>query len=369
MIIHVPPSGDRSGAADAAAIQSAIDLAHSSTPKYHGAGCVTLSGPYIINKPICLGSVNNPTRSVLNGIGDARIEPAAKFPRSQYMLSVYGAPYGSVPVISGVSLWCNDMSRGILCAQTETNCSLEHVYIRNSIESAIDLIDCWCCNLHNIDVLYFKGFALRGKNANACHIDSLFCLIAGREAHAWPAEDDTYCTNRYGVPFRTTDAERACIYWHGSGSTFTNLGLETMIYGDVPLIHLPAGAMGNSFQSIYAEDNHINRETVLCHGGRYNRFEHVHTVNANNANPQVAECECFLRCTGVTRGNSVHRLVGWSGIKEGGHIVLLDGGTHIGTSCTECATNHTKVPRERWIGEVNDPIVQAEWDDQFDSVD
>jgi hypothetical protein len=48
---------------------------------------------------------------------------------------------------------------------------------------------------------------------------------------------------------------------------------------------------------------------------------------------------------------------------------LLDGGTHHSTTCEECSTNHTRVPRDRWIGEVNSPVVYPAWDDQFDCVD
>ena len=364
--VIVPPSGDYSGAKDTAAIQAAIDSVQASVPQYFGAGSVILSGGYHVNATLRLGAVGTSTKVVLRGLGDARLRWVGTDTTQPYVISVYGAPYGSVPVLSNLSLWCNFASRGILCAETGVQCSLDSLYVRNSIGSAIDLIDCWCIGLRNVKVSYFRGFALRGRSVNNSHIDSLGVLASDKAEHVWPAEDDATCTSFKGVPFRTAADERGCIYFDGMGSTFTNLGLESLTYGDLPLIYLPAKAIGNAFQSMYCEGNRITKQSVLCHNARYNRFEHVFSINANSNTP--SECECFMRCTGTTRGNSVRRLVGWSGIKAGGNIVLLDGGTHYAAICEECATGHTRVPRDHWIGEVNNSVVHPAWDDQFDSV-
>jgi hypothetical protein len=340
MIIPIPPSGDYSGRTDANAIQSTIDSVQKATPAYSGAGVVELSrGRYWLNRTLALKG----GKCVLRGAGCASIGWNPNAPQDIPMISVEGAPYGAVPVLSNLALWCSNRARGVTCKNISTQCSLDSVYVRESVGCALELSDCWWLNLRNVSVLYFADMALSTRDANGCHVDSLACI-------------------------RGTSSQSPLIDFHGGGSVFTNLCVEDCKYGEQPLIRLPVGSIGNLFSSTRLEGNHTTRNMVLCENGRYNRFDHVFVVNANNADPQSAECDCFMRCTGTTRGNSVNRLVGWSGIRKGGNIVLLDGGKHIGTSVTECATNHTKVPRERWIGEINNPTVQAEWDDQFDSV-
>jgi hypothetical protein len=159
-----------------------------------------------------------------------------------------------------------------------------------------------------------------------------------------------------GQHWTTADRGRSLLYCHGYGSTFTNLGIESNRYGDFPLIYLPPKtemeppAIGNVFDQLYLEGNQSRRQKVHADGSNYNEFRNPLVIDGS---VPEGTAECFLRCTGNTRGNVVHRLRGWTGFTRG--VVLLDGGTHSGTKCTECATTDT-VPL---VAKINSPVVTS----------
>ncbi len=367
--LFVPPSSASTPAKQAAEnavnLQRAVDQVQATVPEYFGLGTVILRGQYFWgDSTITLGVAGGAdARVCLAGSGSAvirRIGPRS----SKYVISAFGTGHGSKPLLSNLTLLCDHLCRGILLARADTQTTLDNLYVRDSAESSLDLVNCWWLHPRAVYVAGAWGFGMRTHNCNGCHYDSVqFLQCEGKEGY-WPASDDMVCTNEAGSPWRTSDAERSMIFHDGNGTTFTNLGLEGCDYGDYPLVYLSRDAMGNRFLGMRQEANRNLRETVLC-TGRYNCFDGVFSCNSNES---ASLADCFLRLTGTTRGNSVHRFVGWSGIKEGGRIVLLDGGKHVGTSVTECATADAHIPQSDWIGEVNNPIVQAEWDDQFDSV-
>jgi hypothetical protein len=395
-VIYVPPSGESDGR-DGTAIQAAIDAIQAACLEYWQTGVVLLSGVYRVGDvSITCGAVNTASRVSIQGMGVTCISRVGSA-SSKYLFKFYGGSSGVKPFLSNVMVKCNYLCRGILCATVPTVAIMQNVHVYQSTEVGIDMIDSCCCNLYSVYVQQFRGFALRLYGSNACHIDSLVLHtgyamystnqgtitdaalaevgmtdgIASVLANAayptaeedWPATDDTSCTDLQGNAFTTTDAQRAAIYIENMyGTTFSNLTMENLHYLDYPLVYMGALAHGNVFVSIYEEDIRNRHEHFLLNGAKYNQFSNVFLANL----PSAADCECFIRCKGVTRANAVRRLVGWSGITD--HIVILDGGTHTANTCVECATYGDEIASADWIGETGSPTVSATWDDTFESV-
>jgi hypothetical protein len=410
-VIFVPPSGDTTGATDAAAIQAAINALETSTPAFQQTSAVLLSGLYYVNATITLGAENAHTDVSLHGIGVAAINMVQAAADHRYVIKVYGTSHGTKCVLSNLMLWCSYKCRGILLTSTYTKSVIQNIEVRQSIESAIDMIDCWDLNFYSITVQDFRGYGMRTRDANACHFDSVLFFkgyavystntgtvtdvvanaygnanavnsegIAAAIAHytpglvlasPWPTAtvgDETECTSLAGAAFVTPDAERSVLRFHGQGSTFTSLQFENCYTLEYPLIYAKGG--GRSWiNSMYCEANMVLKANIICDGASYLSVNQIN-MQCGNGSPAAKgssenNCECFLRCVGTTKGNRVNRLTGYSGIATDGHIVLLDGGTHTGTTCVECATTESEIATAEWIGEVNSPTVSATWDDTY----
>lgn len=373
--IFVPPAED--GAAsltDSINIQAAIDTLQATVPEWN-TGTVVVSGFYATNKMLTLGAPGVKSRVRLVGLG------FAKFNRwisngGPYILQCFGKSSPALPVLGNLTINGDYKTRGILCSQVTTSAPLENIYIYATSEVALDLLDHYCTSINNVFISGCRGYAIRACWANALKLNS--CYIGGNKGifdktnitsaadkeliayamefgqaaafakypnatETWPSATDTSCTPYTGKPWATPDEARACIYWHGYGGSFDNVTIESNAYVDYPLIYLPPKwpdhaepcAIGNHFLHTYLEGNKNRLEKVLIKGSSYNTFRD--TIIVDGGEPGEFPCETFMRLKGNTRGNVLNRLNGWGNFSKG--LAILDGGTHLGTEVTQCATN------------------------------
>lgn len=358
-VIFVPPSNNSNGIADTANIQAAIDNIQGVVGTAQGAGVVLLSGQYYITGPIKLGDVNTITKVLLHGVGATTITRVG-VASSDYMLKIYSEPAsGDVEVIKNITLQCQSKCRGILVTHVNkaTICDL---YIGHSVEVGIDLVECWWTNIRRISITDHDGFAFRGRSLNGCHLDSILCH--GGKDDTWPSVTDTYCTTFDGTPWVTTSDERGGVYFWGNGSTITNMCFEANNYGTYPSLYCADGTNGNLFLNTRFEQDRNTSESILCHDVRNLCFQNIQAINS-----LAEERDSFMRCTGTCHGVKIDRLWGWSGVKDSGHIILLDGGVHKNVVCTECCTADHNIPTSGWIGTINSPTYITDWDDVFSS--
>lgn len=406
----VTASGDTTGVSDVAAIQGAIDALQAETPQY-GLGVVVLSGYYYVNAMLTLGAPGVDTRVAIVGAGLAVIKRRAAAGSAgyrDYCIKVYDGYSGNRTVLKNLRLFCEYLCRGILLAGVE-EASLEDVQVYNSIETGIDCVSGWRLMFRNVSVQYFRGYALRTYQANACHFDSFMALMgyafystnqttitdsalanyamitggytnfaawdAGTKAvtdiAVWPAADDESATDLAGTGtgLELSAAYRAAIYHCGIGSTFTNLTLEECHFVDYPLIFIN-GSSHNYFTSMYLETNKNMFSKVRIAGGSFNEFHKIVDYDADPLGhdqvdvtiPQHNDaCVAFAELTGTTIGNLIERLCGNTGLTD--HIMLLNGGVHTGNIVRECHSKCGEISSANWIGEVNTPTVEEEWSD------
>lgn len=416
-VITVRPSGDKTGRKDLTNIQEAVDSLQASV--VGGFGVVQLSGRYFLNGTITCGMVGNGSdginsKVVINGLGVAEIICVGS-ERNGYAIRMFGGASVPKPVLRNLRVVCGVLCRGVLLSQTASQSSVENVAVEYSRQSAFDLIDCWCTNFRNVTIKYAWGYALRGHRTHECHFDSLQILSCrafsskdqsiltdndlysyamenggaqfAKEKYGqivwddiWPSPTDTECVDFDGTPVTSSERTRSAIQMYGEGSVFTNLAFEQCAYVEYPLMYLTGSKL--CFDSMRLEYNKTLREKVFIYGGgntsgTFNVFNFVCIEDGSpfvvSAGPPVVmdyrrplarqACECFLRLTGNTVGNKVNRLIGNSSLTRA--IILLDGGSHAGTICTECATSCGHIPRSRWIKTVNSPMVFPEWSDVY----
>jgi hypothetical protein len=361
-VMHVPPSGDTSGATDALALQQAIDQLQGCVPD-QAMGLVTLAGRYYTDRTIRIGAPGVPARVCLHGLGTPTITRRGVV-ATDYMLCMYGGNAGPKEVLRNLRFFCSYKSRGLLLAYTQATTSVEGVQVYNYRQVGMDLIDCWWTHLRCVQLMYGRGYGVRTREANGCHYDSLHfmnCLSAD-----WPSATDDACVDYWGKPFRTLVDQRSMLFLHGNGNVVTNSAWECQT-GEYPLIHLPADASTNLFQGMRLEGNLQTRQKIICRGNN-NVFQHIGTSDGKPLNgndwsqcaPAVA-CKTFLRLQGKTRCNVVERLFGNAGLTES--IVTFDGGEHTGTIVRECSTACAIIPADKWITAQNSPIVVPNWPD------
>jgi hypothetical protein len=355
----VPPSGDASGGADSANIQRAIDTIQARCTQWGVMGSVQLAGTYRLSKMLELGAIGAPSAVGLHGIGNAGLfwvgKDVAQPGHRGYMVRVLGGVAGEKVMLSNITLYGWSRIRGLLMA----NCggsTVKHVAVHSTLESAVDLIDCWWSSLRNVLIANCTGFSMRTWNANGCHQDSV--KVVNAMDGDWPAEDDTQCVDINGAVRVGEAKERAAVLVRGEGSLWSNLCLEGCRMGDKPLLYLPPLGMRHKFHAIRLESNQNTHERVLLDGANHNVFDFV---SSSDGDHEENWSECFVRCRGNTVGNRVNRLVGAAGLSK--HIMLLDGGQHVGNAVSECWTSRNHIESADWIGRVNSPVVDDVWSD------
>lgn len=415
--VFVPPASpaDTDGSTDTAAIQAAIDAVQTATGATNFHGEVVLSGYYYLNAPLVFGVANTTVRKVnLRCLGQTafyRAGTATGDPGdTDYCLKFFGVNGGNTQVVGNLRIYCNYKARGILFASV-SHCSFSDIQVYGSMESGIDFVDCWNCTIQNVSVNTYRGFAYRAWDSNACHFDKIevyggyaaystnqttitdanlanYAMANGGYANSgswttpgdtyaavlaesWPhATNDTRCTDYAGnVHLSAATTRSAFSLANCNGTTFTTLSMESNRHVDYPLVYLYSTSHNIQFCGTRMESNQCLYDKFHCDGCDYVTVDDTFiddgdavggddtTVDTNTG------CECFLRCTGTTRGNRVSRLIGHAACTD--NVIILDDGTHTGTTCTECATDRTYIEAASWIGEVNTPTVDANWPARF----
>jgi hypothetical protein len=252
---HVPPSGDKTGAADYVAISGAI-----ATAKATGkVGTVSLDGEYFINKGLVCGdpldvkvvscNLHGSPFALINYVG----------PRtSEYVLRVHGgSSQECVTRLQNIRFNCGG-NRGVLYHSQYYNKRMQNVYVYNTREIGLDLVDCWGGTVCGVQTQYCYGLSMRVRNCYQMAFDNVriancynfwndgteadrvamwdYELANGtvktREKYAtgqlkyteaWPATNDTSVTEWTGQYVQLPEAQRCVLYVQSRFNTFRNV--------------------------------------------------------------------------------------------------------------------------------------------------
>ena len=255
--IVVPPTWDKTGAADHRAIQAAI-AAMTFPAESRSQGTVILSGAqYYFNAPIVIGSETDPSVKSCNLVTVGQTANLTYVNQgeatTQYLLNVHGNTYSPTPRVSGLYLNCSGLCRGLKFNQTYM-AGVENTMVFNARQVAVDWVSAWKTKATNLHIWYTDGISLRVNDSQGSIFDNL--RISCTSPNSWPDIHDTTVKDHEGVSVQTPEAGRAAIYIRSQDLTFRSLMLEANEMGSLPLCYLSSAAAGIRFtENIYCEGN------------------------------------------------------------------------------------------------------------------
>lgn len=362
-VIHIPATGNAD--TDTANIQNAADRL-TTTLAGKNPGCVILSGgDYRINKTLKFGELgpsgdiysnnSNPPRLISAGTAHLTWEGGST---TDYMLELNDPRYCPGAGLGNLVLWCGNNCRGIKVQHATYSTALQSVWVRQSRQVGIDVVDCWGSAIRDIIVDSCAGIGMRLTQFNSGYMSS---IKIGGEGTDWPADDDASVEYYNGKNVQTSLAQRAALVIN-TGNDFIgdNIMLEGCNYPETACMSIYNFVFGaitglrfegstNTYQRIkmmaYDWDDDENRS-----GASHWTFRNITRGSAS--------CACVVRANSIRHEGIVIDGV-WDNVTDG--ILICDGGKHYGHQVKRVNNPHDddELPMDKWIVEENSPTMSG----------
>lgn len=369
-VLHVKPTGNAT--TDTANIQNAIDQLTQTTLTLNPGTVILSGGLYHINDTLTFGTMGTqenpyvdptygnlyPPRMV--GATGANIRSDMPYGSTKPMILYCNPSFNVGVVLQNLTLWPNKRCRGIRAHRCTYQSVFRDILIRQADGIAMDLIDCWGCDLDNVAIQQTAGIGLRMQQMFSCtarHLEisngQITNLTTGESGY--PAVDEEVMWDYGGSWIQTPeDGRGAVVLQTGSGLWCNGLMMEGNDYGTDP--GLAIRDWGDStFNSSRWEGASHSEEYVKILYGRRLCFTQAISIPAS---------KCFVRATGTTGSSSL----GISGQVTGVTIDRCSGGT-LTDGALICAggtqQGHTVsritggLALDKWIVEENSPTMSG----------
>lgn len=392
--IRITPSGDKSGAVDFHAIQSALDKLEASG-YYADCGAVVLSGTYWINQPLRGGTRNGyPVqmhgfpRAQLNYVGTAS---------SGYIITMEGYDgRGWIPVLRDLTINANYRCRGVLCKHIPKSVLLERCYLRNTVEVAIDAISCWGAAIRETTCNNAIGIGLRTRDFNTGSLESFNvrgygCYHAAgvdtqESVQLWRHEVEhgkQETEDKYGMSYRsnwpeiqdvsvfdvsgnvvaTEESERAGVILHGKCIGWNGGSFENSKYCEYPNLFIQGGGKppqqrGDTgmleLSRIWMENASNRHARIIWCGDEYgqntaHRGLSLSRCYARDETQSKGTCRAFLELRGRTENT---RIVDCYQQPTGKCVVGIADGEHSGIKIDGMMTYSPTIQSDKYIQKV-----------------